>query len=103
MMGLYAATAINEILHVGPEDPALLEVQQVAVHTTCYAVLAWLMARVTDAPALALIALAVTVGVGQETLQSLWRGHIMLLGSAVDLVVDGLGAALGYGLWRWRA
>jgi hypothetical protein len=103
MVMLYLATAANEILHVGPENPLLFEAQQVALHTMVYAIQAWLLARAVDAPAAALIGLALAIGLGQETLQSLWRGHLTALGSAIDLAVDGMGAALG--LWllgRWR-
>lgn len=106
MTALYLATAANEILHVGPEDPLLFEAQQIAVHTVSYAVQAWLLARAiaptSSRKRLALIALTLTIGVGQEALQSLIRGDIAALGSLVDLIVDGVGAVLGLWLAGWR-
>jgi VanZ family protein len=106
MAALYVATLINEMFRVGPEDLLLFEAQQIIVHTVSYAVQAWLIASAVNAPATALIGLAVVIGLGQEVLQSLVRGFILPLGSLVDLIVDGAGAALGLwllGLWRGRS
>ncbi len=61
----------------------------------------WARGRAGRGPALALtIGLALGVGLGQEILQMISRGHPFGAASLYDLVVDSVGAALGYAAFR---
>ncbi len=79
----------------------------VAAHIILFSLLGfgfnWARGRVGRGPALVLtVGLALLVGLVQEILQMISRGHLFGAASLYDLVVDMVGAALGYAVYRAR-
>ncbi len=102
MAAMYAGTLIAALFFHSKLAPPILELRNVAIHSTGYAVLAGLIAWALDAPrrierkqALAVIAgVGLILGIGQEILQTVLRNRAFLGNSLFDLGVDTTGAYL---------
>lgn len=105
MLSLYSVTAVAALFDVLPVRPELLEVRNVVVHATTYAVQGLLFAWAVDQPRhrvrfdrrtwqIMLAAIAM-MGIGQEILQTVLRRRVYPINSVFDVVVDVSGAALG--------
>nr|MBN1228187.1 hypothetical protein [Anaerolineae bacterium] len=105
---LYVATALLANIPV-TIAPALLEVRNIILHATAYAVQAALVLRVVGHPpagwtqqhTFILLAAMLAMGLGQETLQTLLRRQLFLANSLFDLGIDVSGAGLGIAFYRW--
>ena len=113
MIALYVGTAL--IAGKDPRPPGgfellVFETRHILTHIAVYGIQAWLLARaaIYDRPeesrrSLPLwLAMTILIGVGQEVLQNALRGAIRFWPSAFDVVIDGVGAALGLWLFAIR-
>jgi hypothetical protein len=109
LITLYVATALTAGVDASPEGGLaliLFEARHVVMHSLVFAVQAWLIARALRVPhshgaprtGTLLVTLVLTLGIGQEVLQSLYRCEIRVLPSLWDLVVDTMGGIAG---WWW--
>jgi len=110
---LFIATPMGWVFSFSPvlrrlfNDVFYAEWVHVAAHIILFSLLGfgfnWARGRAGRGPALALtIGLALGVGLVQEILQMISRGHPFGAASLYDLVVDSVGAALGYAAYRVR-
>jgi VanZ family protein len=105
VIALYVVTAVTTLVDVLPVPPQLLEVRNIAVHFSAYAVLGALLAwavggsgqRFDRREWAVLLLTALLLGLGQEVLQTVLRNRAYPLNSLLDLAVDVSGAAAG--LW----
>jgi hypothetical protein len=106
---LYTATALTAGVDATPEgstERLLFEIRHVVMHLVAFAVQARLIAHTLPLSdkwemrnrAMGLIALVLALGIGQETLQSLYRYEVRMWASVWDLAVDAAGGAIG---WWW--
>lgn len=94
VLALYGATTVQFLLRT---DLAVwqIELRQIALHLVAYGAGGWLMARAWHGLPhwmLAVVGMAVLLGGGQETLQSVLRLAVQVGPSLFDLAVDALGA-----------
>lgn len=100
---LYIVTAVTTLVDVLPVPPQLIEVRNIAVHFSAYAVLGALLGWAVGEPGqrfssgewAVLLVTALLLGLGQETLQTVLRDRIYPLNSLFDLFVDVCGVAAG--------
>jgi len=89
------------------------ELEHVILHAAAYGVLVWLMALPNDGERrkrrvyllVNLLAISVTIGLGQEIIQSIVRWQIHFANSLMDLVSNAGGAGLTLAVMavnRWR-
>ena len=108
---MYTATALTAGIDAAPEggrELVLFEARHIIIHALGYAVQIWLIAFALGSLSqydlrcvtLVLMGLALAVGIGQETIQSVIRAEIYVLASIFDLAVDAAGA--GMGLWVYN-
>jgi hypothetical protein len=107
---LYVSTAVTAGAGATPEgDIALIlfELRHVALHLLAFSIEGWLIANALRLPAdsvtmrsgIWLIVVVLTLGIGQEALQGLYRNEVRVLASLWDLAVDATGGAIG---WWWH-
>lgn len=100
-------TAVNDFLPVRPE---LLEVRNILVHSTAYAIQAFLIAWALDQDEplrfdarmwKILLGTVVVMGIGQEILQTVLRDRAYPVNSVFDVFVDTSGAATGLLIYKY--
>lgn len=102
MAAMYGGTLIAALFFHSKLAPPILELRNIVIHSTGYAVLAGLIVRALDAPqrfeqkhALMVIGgTALILGIGQEVLQVVLRNRVFFANSLFDLGVDTAGACL---------
>lgn len=102
MAAMYGGTLIAALFFHSKLAPPILELRNVVIHSTGYAVLAGLIVGALDAPnrferkhTLAVIAgVGLLMGIGQEILQAVLRHRVFFANSLFDLGVDTTGACL---------
>jgi hypothetical protein len=113
LVALYIATALTAGIDASPDGGLalfLFETRHVMMHASVFAIQTWLVANALQLPrdgerrynGMLLILLILTLGIGQEALQSLYRHEIRTFASLWDLLVDIGGGAGGWWLYtRW--
>lgn len=108
---IYVVTLLSEGLDPAPTEfwaRLLYELKHVAAHSFVFGVLTLLIeaalrraspTEIIRPPIAPIIALIISLGLGQEVLQSLLRHQVTVVGSAFDLAVDGAAAALAAWVW----
>lgn len=100
---VYLATALVAMFSRSHLLPAVLEVRNVLIHSSAYLLLALIVrwsadrwdGRLPRRDWFVLLGLALSIGIGQEVLQTLIRARAYPINSMFDLLVDTTGAALG--------
>lgn len=110
MIGLYVVTDVTAVNDFLPVPPELLEVRNILVHSTAYAVLGFLIAWALsqDEPLRfdarmwkVLLGAVVVMGIGQEILQAGLRHRTYPVNSVFDVFVDTSGAAIGLLIYKY--